>query len=52
MNKFYKDVPMAQTMQDASFGPVNVASTFYSLPSSCISYITTYIYNRILISNE
>ena len=52
MNKFYKDVPRAQTTQDASFGPVNVASTFYSLLSSCISYITTYIYNRTLISNE
>ena len=31
-------------------GPVNVAGTFYSLPSLCISYISTYIYNRTLIS--
>ena len=38
---------MAQTTRLAWFGPVNIAGT---LPSLCISYITTYIYNRTLIS--
>ena len=36
MNKFQKDVPVAQTTQDASFGLVFIADSFYSLSLHCV----------------
>ena len=36
MNKFQKDIPVAQTTQDASFGLIFVADSFYSLSLRCV----------------